>query len=126
MGTVEGVYYSGGNSVLAFKHEPFHVGDNDDDRYTVSTGLSNSQLNRLEARAVGFQNYLSNVYGLNQTRHQYGQRLKKDPLFYRFMGSNEKIRDFQRTKMNNEKTKFGFSYMKNDRKRFITITYDKK
>ncbi|MFT3995489.1 MAG: hypothetical protein QM660_14345 [Dysgonomonas sp.] len=58
MGTVEGVYYSGGNSVLAFKHEPFHVGDNDDDRYTVSTGLSNSQLNWLEGRAVGFQTIL--------------------------------------------------------------------
>lgn len=27
--------------------------------------------------------------------------------------------------MNNETTKFRFSYMKNDRKRFITITYDK-
>lgn len=94
------------NSMLAMGHESFHAYDHSNRIFNSSNAAYRKDI--IEPRAVSFANYLRQSYSLLPLREQYCN-IKGN--FHQF-AVNESISDFSKLGNNQDKTSYGFSYIK--------------
>jgi RHS repeat-associated protein len=104
------VPYDGGalTSMVAMGHELLHAFDHSNNAFNSDNAGARKGI--LEPRAVSFENYLRDAYGLEPSRNKYGSI---DGNFHQFSGNgSEKISNFTTLGSNEDGTSMGFSYTK--------------
>ena len=94
--------------MVAMGHELLHAFDHSNNAFNSDNAGARKGI--LEPRAVSFENYLRDAYGLEPSRNKYGSI---DGNFHQFSGNgSEKISNFTTLGSNEDGTSMGFSYTK--------------
>jgi len=96
------------NSMIAMAHEMFHGYDQSFSQYTDPSKFGAGKY-QLEPRAVSFENYMRQAYGMSPLRNKYGNM---DGNFNQYNNPTERITNFTELGGNQDGTSYGFSYTK--------------